>query len=72
MHIYKHIDCFSGRDRKWKYLKSDRREIQFQQEFDIAKIFPMCVLERRRPGLSKTGFIFAFHNLICVWECIKD
>ena len=44
--------------KQWKYLKSGSREIQFQQVFDIAKIFPMCVLERGRPELSKSGFIF--------------
>ena len=29
--------------KQWKYLKSGRREIQFQQVIDIAKIFPRCL-----------------------------
>ena len=41
------VDYIGGRGplKKWKYLKSGDREIQFQQVFDIAKIFPMCVFE---------------------------
>ena len=48
--------------KKWKSLKSGRREIQFQQGNIIAKIFPICVLDRGHPGLSH----FAFDCLICV------
>ena len=32
--------------KQWKYLKSGRREIQFIQVLDFAKIFPRCVLNR--------------------------
>ena len=53
--------------KQWKYLKSGSSEIQFQQVFDIAKIFPRCVLERRRPGLIKSGFIFCISSFgMCV------
>ena len=47
--------------KQWKYLKSGRSEIQFQQGIDNAKIFPRCVLDRRHPGLSESWFIF------CIW-----
>ena len=54
--LLRYFHCFSWRNwKKWKYIKSGSREIQV---FDIAKIFPMCVLERERPGPSKSGFIF--------------
>ena len=52
---------------KWKSLKSGGKEIQFQQAFDIAKIFPRSVLERRRPGLSKSGFKYCISKFgLCV------
>ena len=46
-----------------KLYQSGGGEIQIQQVFDIAKIFTMCVLERRCPGLSKSG-IHIWHFII--------
>ena len=39
--------------KKWKYLKSGCRDIQFVQAFDFAMIFPRCSLDRGHQGLSK-------------------
>ena len=58
--------------KKWKSLKSGGREIQFQQVFNIAKIFPGVFWKKDVQGNLNLESYFAFHNLVCVWECIKD
>ena len=52
--------------KQWKYLKSGRREIQFQQVLDIDKIFSRCVWIEDIEGYPNLDSYFAFNYLVCV------